>query len=653
VSQEFLYRSPTTPAGPGWVVDLGTQAVRLGDEAGLITEAELGAVGISNLRFDDPDGTAGHAGDAIVGLKQFTVNELLESAGNRTIFEGYIADRRYQRGANASSPSLRTGAARVIDMTLADLNSYLSFRVLQNVTAVNGSNTAFNRAAETDVQRVTALLATPLLNTTVFDYGLVSSANPVNMDAVDYSGQRPADVLNDCAQQSGKNFFLYKDESQPGYGLFYDSNNSLVYGAHNASFMVSNVAADLTYDSEGNVTGNVWPPLEDAVLVRDPSRVVAGVLFNNGSNSVYQYNLTTSYTYGFRDAVASATNLKTIAQTNARATRYLTENSTEDDRITFTVKMPAAQVNDWKEGQYAPVKFSHLPGYESYTNVRCLCRTVMQDEPTDATYNVKYEVTPMKVVGSPSGAFDQENNTHSPASPTLIHNTVPGDLLLMMVAIQEGAAIHTSTQPTIVNPHGGGAWTLLAWVSAWDSTAAIGPPGAVGFGIWARYVAVGEVTKNPVNVQSVSSANASRVWLWEIPGATIPTLVTSYTTDGHTPLNVGGTFTIGSSQAGNVVGGSIVQVVDYGDRPTITPSSGTTVQSTDGLNNPTNPGCGHHGWNLPWTWIGQLTGGGALATVWTQPCDPSYNHEGACGVACVIPGFSGTLPTIPYPANQV
>ena len=71
----FFYSNPTTPAGPGWTEDLGTDTVRLGSISGLTTEAELGAVGTCSLLIDDPLAEVGHDADAIVGLKQFRITE--------------------------------------------------------------------------------------------------------------------------------------------------------------------------------------------------------------------------------------------------------------------------------------------------------------------------------------------------------------------------------------------------------------------------------------------------------------------------------------------------------------------------------------------------------------------------------------------------
>lgn len=693
MSLQFLYRSPTTPAGPGWVVNLGDQAVRLGNIAGLVMEAELGATGNSSLAFDDPTGTAGHDSDAIVGLKQFSVNELLAPANNRRVWEGYVADRRYSRGTPGStSPSLRTGAARIIDMTLVDINSFLSFRIFRNGT-VNGSNTSFNRPAETDVQRVAALLNVPFLSDTLFDNGLFSTASPVNMDANDYQSQRPLDVLNDCAQQSGKNFFVYYDEVANQFSLFYDFNDSLVYPAYDTALKVSNVLTDVT---ASGLSGPVWPPLIDAVLTRDPSRVIAGVFIPLGSNSVYRTNLATSFAFGFRDAVSTSPNLKTVAQAEARADRYLAENSTEDDRITFTLHLPAAHVNDWKEGQYAPVKFTHLPGYENYRNVRCLTRTVSQDEETDQFYHVKYECTPM--ASSPSGAFDHwisgnGSDMHGPsfavAQPILPRNTTPGNLLVAFISVYTPYG-NTIGAPTLAQPGGGGpAWTQQEYHYAYDDTQVIdhnlpipdrpvgGPP--IGAGIWWRKVAVGEMTTMPLAVTKNNVADVVQVWLYEFPTTDSPSLsthkiystATGTFTDGS---NLGGgsgsaPISSGSDLAGFAIGMIAVSLVDYGPTPNFTPSAHETIlRNTDAHNNPngvTNScavgGGGPH-WSVPWTYIAYSPTGQALAPqLYTHdpgncpspPCSFNYyNHQAAIGVAMVIPGGFRTIPDIPYPANQ-
>lgn len=671
---QYVLHSPTTPGNPGYSVDLSVpaveQGVRLGDMPGLITEAELGAVGISSARIDDPAGTAGNGTDGIPGLKQLSVNEGRAPSGNRRIGEFYITDRHYSRGDQGVSPSLITGVERIVDITLADINSFLSFRIFRN-----GSNTSFNRPAETDVARVQAMLSVSFLSDTLFD-GLVGTSSTVAMDAVDYTGQRPSDVLNDCAQQSGKNFFVFYDEAgtytpSPGdYGLFYDFNTSTVYPSYDPAFQVSNVLADVNLDSGNNPIGPVWEPVNrDAVLIRDPSRVVSGVFIQNGSNSVYRESPATSYEFGWRDAVTSSPNLKTVAAMTARADRYLSENASEDDRISFTLKLPAANVNDWKEGQWAQVKFSHLPGYETFTTVRALVRTVLQSETTPDWYDVHYEVTPMTTTGEPGGAFAQGPFV-GVGIPILRLPTTPGNVLLLMVTCSTGPVTAAPIGPPVLTdwpsvdplhpPLCGSTPGLAGWtVLGTDSTDVAGMPGtgcdgnfAISTTILWRYVQPGEVTVNPVAVCVAADATSGQggpnvaAWLWHLPTTTPPTAGSTF----HTPIcapPAPGTFSL-PSNTGNSVGiiawnffRSGTELADWAA------VSGTTVQSSlmDGtvVNNTTT------GWNAPWNWIGQLPAGGVLSA--SMHSIPFYTGIPACGVVVTLPAGI-TLPTIPYPANQ-
>ena len=114
-------------------VDMGQAVVRLGKVPGLITEAELGAVGIAGIPFDDPAGTL-----TVAGWQTFTVDEDQGPSGQQRLWTGYIADRKYQRGLGTS---LVTGAARLIDTSIVELNTILSFRL------VPPSDTAAKRPA--------------------------------------------------------------------------------------------------------------------------------------------------------------------------------------------------------------------------------------------------------------------------------------------------------------------------------------------------------------------------------------------------------------------------------------------------------------------------------------------------------------------------
>ena len=305
--------------------------------------------------------------------------------------------------------------ARKLDATLVNSNTMLSFRVFapvngSNSTAYNASN-SFIRPAETDLERVAALLTVPFL-TSVHDTGFISTGAGVNMDACDYTGQHPSDVLNDCAQQSGRNFDIRYDETANEFSLHYVDDSDLTDAA---TLRISNVLADVDY-----VT--TFPPEPDAELVRDPSRVSAAVYLPfNGSNSpAYQTRIQTEYDYGWRDSSAPSSNVKTLTAANVRASRYLLTTSTEDDRITCTVKLPANVVTGIKQGQVVQAKFSHLPNGSNavwgsaFQWCRVLNRNVMANQQTNVLYNVRYELSPIAPTPNLYAEL-QDNQSYSPS----------------------------------------------------------------------------------------------------------------------------------------------------------------------------------------------------------------------------------------------
>ena len=104
---------PDHARGCRLVEDLGTEAVRLGQIAGLSTQAQLGIVDGSSIGIDDPDSDVGHDGDGIVGLKQFDWRESACPVGRRLIWTGYVGPRTYRRGDGTrprSSPTPPAGS---------------------------------------------------------------------------------------------------------------------------------------------------------------------------------------------------------------------------------------------------------------------------------------------------------------------------------------------------------------------------------------------------------------------------------------------------------------------------------------------------------------------------------------------------------------
>lgn len=465
-----IYFSPTTPGAASFAVDV-TGAIRLGSITGLVGEAELGAVGEGNIVLDDPLSTIGHMGDGIVGLKQMYFNEMACPSGNRRLWTGYIGDRRYHRG---QGDSLRTGAARKIDVSLEDLNSFLSFRVF--APTAEDPTSDFVRPAETDLERIAAMLTTvDFLSTTLFDIGYIPTTGGVALDANDYTGQRPADVLNDCAQASGRNFWVKYDEASGHLVLWYDTwdTDGSATKTYDSALMLTNVLAEVNGTT-------IFADDMNAVEVLDPSRVVSAVYlpFDNKTDSpAYRTLPATANTFAWRDMIAPSVSVKTLTKANALADRYLAENSTEASRISCTVQLPREYVTGIHEGMRLQVHFTHLPNVsEGFTWTRVLQRTIRQDVETQFYYWLDLELTPLPK--SCIIQFGTECNT-SGGCQNYNWDTPPtnGNLIIGALVQRGGSTFDATivpigtTDPTpICNPlHdiGGTDWTFIDGIPTW------------------------------------------------------------------------------------------------------------------------------------------------------------------------------------------
>lgn len=382
-----IYSSPTTPGGAGWGVDI-TGGIRLGSISGVAGEAELGATGTGSMVLDDPLGIVGHNSDGIVGLKQWSLRETDCPIGNQRLWTGYVGPRNYRRG---QSDSLITGVARKIDVTLIDVNDFLGFRVFP--PTADDPTSDFVQGANTDIERIASMLSTvDFLTTTLFDDGYVNTTGPVNLDARDYTGDRPFDVLQDCAQMSGKNFFIFYNEALNHYTLWYDfySSDGSATITYDASVLLTNVEAE-----RDDTTVFAIEP--DAVGTLDPSRVVSAIRGTGSGVTGYKTKATTANTFAWRDASPLSSSVKTQAKMDALLTRYLDDNATEDNRISCTVRLPSNLATAMKVGQRIQCHFTHVPGVQStFTWCRILQMTIRQDQETDQWYWFDLELSPIE-----------------------------------------------------------------------------------------------------------------------------------------------------------------------------------------------------------------------------------------------------------------
>ena len=383
------------------------------------TDAKEGSTAHSTMVVDDPDGILD-----FVGHRRLYSYEDLAAASNQVVYNGFIFGQKVSRGP------YRNGAGRIWTLDLVDTNTLLNRRLMNGADA--------NRPAENDVQRMEALIGlggnTPMTELNTVDDSLYfSGVSPVAMDAVDYRTQPVGTgYVDDCAQASGKNYFVWYRESVGEYSLWYDFAES--------SNFTSNISLSNVLSAVDDAVVFAVDLEHEAELDRDPSRVASGVMLpfdgvavgsNTVSGTVYVQDQTTTDTFAAIDWLAPSLNVKTKAKALARAERYLADAAEQDDLIHCSVKLPAANVNDILAGQRVSAQFSHLPGYEAFTWFRCLSRTVSEisEDPTRA-YRLDLELSPINAEETEAvySILYRTTCEPSPGTPTGVGWDSSGDL---------------------------------------------------------------------------------------------------------------------------------------------------------------------------------------------------------------------------------
>jgi hypothetical protein len=365
---------------PSWRPLATDPAVEFTDNVRLYTldcteQAEESSPGFFSIPVDDPDGVL----DFPPLTRIWAVESDIAASSNTYVFHGYIDQRTVRRG-----DSTRTSSGRVWQINVVDENSVAARRVLSNPNA--------NRPAETDVARVQWLANEADGQLLIDDTTFLSTASPVSMDAADYRGQTGSDVLNDCAQASGKNHWFWFNQAV-GTGLWYGAEDLTTYSS---MIRLTNVLGDVD-----NVF--TFAISEDTTLERSPDRMLSGVYYQYAEDAVYVRNTAMFPEIGMRDLPYSSTNVKTQAKATARANRYLADNDSEDDRITTTVLLPAAKVNWIRAGMRVRFRAQHLPGYESEVWLRVYRRSVVHiSEETAINYAVTLELGTGSIPASPA-----------------------------------------------------------------------------------------------------------------------------------------------------------------------------------------------------------------------------------------------------------
>lgn len=405
--------------------------------AGLeITEsAELGAVGTGAIVVDDDAGSVTLAGHKAVEVQQSADSPAL-------MWSGFVGRKHISRGTTHA-----TLAGRDIAASVADLNDLLGRLVLRGSSAI--------RPSETVGARLTWLLASDALASLVADNGLVTYPS-TTMDADDYRGQHPGDVLAACAKAVRYNYFVYPDPSTDAASLFFaDANTSTAYSS---TLRISNVGSDID-----NVTTFA---ARDAILTSDPENVASNVWAAYCNGHVYRTRGSTASNYAARDIVTENAGDKSAATATLRADDLLWEVKSEEHSIEATIRVPAASVNLVRAGHRIEGRFSHFApeGYASWTWFRVLHRTITQPMDTDTDYDLRLVLSPQEVrcVESELPTFvqyewvDEDSFVDVPSSPSFTQRyTLPTSTIgnLVLLAVQSPIL---NDEPIVSAPTG---WT--------------------------------------------------------------------------------------------------------------------------------------------------------------------------------------------------
>lgn len=289
--------------------------------------ANAGEVGIGGFDVRDIEL------DPIPAHKSVVINET--AATPQRMFGGYTGERGLSRGREGTITTRREW-----DVTILDLNTVLDDEVFQSDGA--------NRPEETDYARISWLLTTGAITDLGITAGVVPNTNTVTLDATDYRGQGPREVLGDAAEAAQKTYFVYDFGS--GRKLYYDkfTGTSL-----SSSLKLSSVFAD--------VDSTTVLALHEPRLTLDPKDVFSTVRLKYANGVVWSTNATTVTDFRRREIPIERPNIQTEAKAQAVADQLADVFYASERRIfTCAVRVSESQVNDIQAGQRIEIKCPHL-----------------------------------------------------------------------------------------------------------------------------------------------------------------------------------------------------------------------------------------------------------------------------------------------------
>lgn len=399
--------------------------------------AYLGEVGTGKFTVHDGAGTVDIPGHKFISVAQ-------SSAATPRIFSGYAGHKSISRGTVYD-----VGAARVIDVETKDLNDLLTRLAIWDTDG--------KRPAETISARLTWLLASTYLTGLVSDYGACTYSTSVGMDANDYRGQYPGDVLAAMAKSARFNYYVRWNAASAAPELVFRDDNAST--ADTATVTISNAAGEA--DST-----TVFAPFQDAGLSEDPEHVYSGAIANYGKGTTRVTRAATATAFASRDGITEDTGVKTLATAQRDATTFLWESHTEEQLLSLSLRMRASQVNLITPGMRVNTKMTHMnpEGWASGQYARVLRRRVTQPLNTDNDYDVQLDLSPQEaapvVATIVQYAFDRGADgglTLTLPNPVTVGNT----LVFVSGAPNQTDPVAPNTSDASLPRFGSTAWARL------------------------------------------------------------------------------------------------------------------------------------------------------------------------------------------------
>lgn len=253
--------------------------------------------------------------------------------------------------------------ARVFQIAIVDENAVWFRRVLRGKDA--------DRPEESDTERMAWLLSTGEAG--FFDdvTTYVASGDGKAMDAADYRGMMFDQVADDCAQQSGRNWFTkrIKDGGERKLFAFYGHFEG---SAYSSPLSLSNDPGDWTEGDLADDSSLILPWLEPTWLERDVTRLYSGGWASYDGGNAFVNREATAAQYVRRDIAFPALKVRTKAKAQARIRRLLDDVRHPYETITTAVELSAARATQIRAGMLLPFKATHEPGFEDFVGMRVL-----------------------------------------------------------------------------------------------------------------------------------------------------------------------------------------------------------------------------------------------------------------------------------------